>query len=251
MYLKSLRPAQLTRAVRDGVPLLVPAGCVETHGPHMAIGHDTIIVEEVCARVAERVPAVIAPSFDYGPTGYALGGPADGTIDPDYDAFGALAKSVLRNFIEMGFARIYVIIMHQGMDAPLALAFRKGAAELSFEHVLDSGYNRGWWADAQTRDAVDWGRVQVQPLILPAASPPAGGDHAGYFETSMLLAVRPELVDQQELDDNAPWYCRQGEAQNSWTASAAAGAEMVDAMVAAWVACLSADTANSQGDDTP
>ena len=58
-------------------------------------------------------PCVIAPPFDYGPTGYALGGPADGTIDPDYDAFSSLAKSILCNFIEMGFRKTWSS-MHQG-----------------------------------------------------------------------------------------------------------------------------------------
>ena len=54
MYLKHIRPYQLKEAVENGNPLLVPAGCIETHGPHMAIGHDTIIVEEICARIAEE-----------------------------------------------------------------------------------------------------------------------------------------------------------------------------------------------------
>lgn len=238
MYLKHLRPHQLQEAVARGCPLLVPAGCVETHGPHMAIGHDTLIVEEICARVVARVDAVIAPPFDFGPTGYALGGPADGTIDPDYDAFGAFVKSILRNFREMGFRRIYAIVMHQGMEAPLALAFKKAAAELTFEGVLAQGYPRGWWGDGklvrQVGDRV-WSRVEVQPLILPEASPPAGGDHAGYNETSFLLATRPELVDQGRLGDDAPWYCRQDEERNSWTANTRHGQLMVDAVVEAWV----------------
>jgi creatinine amidohydrolase len=238
MHLKNMRPHQLRHAVDSGWPLLVPAGCLETHGPHMAIGHDTIIVEEICDRVAARVDVAIAPSFDYGPTGYALGAPADGTIDPDYDAFGGYVKSILRNFLEMGFARVVVIIMHQGMGAPLALAFKKGAAELSFEAVLEQGHPRGWWAREELRDAASWGAVDVQPMILPAASPPAGGDHAGYNETSFLLATRPELVDQSRLDDDSPWYCRQSEERNSWTANAEHGQAMVDAVVDAWVEYL-------------
>ena len=239
MYLKHMLPHQLREAVERDDPLLVPAGCIETHGPHMAIGHDTIIVEEICDRVARRVEAVISPSFDFGPTGYALGGPEDGTIDPDYDSFGSYVKSILRNFLEMGFRRIYVIIMHQGMEAPLALAFKKAAAELSFEMVLAEGKPRGWWADAALSSASQqFGRVQVHPMILPAASPPAGGDHAGYNETSFLLATRPELVDQEQLDENAPWYCRQDEYRNSWTANAEHGASMVEAVVDAWVELL-------------
>ena len=210
MYLKHLRPYQLTDAVAQGHPLLVPAGCIETHGPHMAIGHDTLIVEEICDRVVTRTPCVIAPSFDYGPTGYALGGPADGTIDPDYDAFGGLAKSILRNFIEMGFRKTYVIIMHQGMGGPLALAFSKAAAELAVEKVLAEGHPRGWWGDRDALDRVgSWGgHIEVQPMILPESSPPAGGDHAGYNETSFLIAARPELVEQDRLGDDPPWYCQ-------------------------------------------
>jgi creatinine amidohydrolase/Fe(II)-dependent formamide hydrolase-like protein len=244
MLLKEIRPYQLRDSVAAGHPLLVPAGCVETHGPHMALGHDTIIVEELCSRIAAKTPVVIAPSFDYGPTGYALGAPADGTIDPDYDHFGGYVKSILRNFREMGFCRIHVIIMHQGMDAPLALAFRKAAAELTFEGVLEQGYPRGWWADEKLKDQVGgriWGRIDVQPMILPAASPPAGGDHAGYNETSFLLATRPELVEQGRLDDSAPWYCRQNEENNSWTANSEHGQRMVDAVVQAWAERIDGD----------
>ena len=178
----------------------------------------------------------LPPSFDYGPTGYALGGPQDGTIDPDYDAFGRYVKSILKNFREMGFRKIYVPIMHQGMDAPLALAFKKAAAELTFEDVLEKGYPRGWWGQEKTMREVGgiWGRIDVQPMILPAASPPAGGYHSGFNETSFLLAARPELVEQDKLDDNAPWYCRQNEEENSWTANPQQGQIMIDAVVEAW-----------------
>lgn len=176
MYLKNMLPDQLTEAVAQGHPLMLPAGCIETHGPHMAIGHDTIIVEEICARIAARTPIVIAPSFDYGPTGYCLGGPAMGTIDPDYMGFEILSKSILKNFVEMGFRKTYVNIMHQGMEGTLALSIRKAASELSVEMILDGGHPRGWWGDETTRDAVrdnPFGAIEVLPMILPAATTPA------------------------------------------------------------------------------
>ena len=216
-----MRPYQLTEAVAANQPLLVPAGCIETHGPHMAIGHDTIIVEEICARIAARMDVVISPSFDYGPTGYALGGPAEGTIDPDYDGFYRHVKGVLRNFLEMGFRRVVVLIMHQGMSGPLAQSFSKAASELTFERTLEK-LPRGWWADASLRDSWgDFGSIQVEPMILPESSPPAAGDHAGYNETSFLMTTRPELVEQEKLDGDAPWYCGvKGEERTSWSANA-------------------------------
>ena len=117
-------------------------------------------------------------------------------------------------------------------------------AYLSFEGVLEQGYPRGWWADARLKDQLGaqvWGRIDVQPMILPAASPPAGGDHAGYNETSFLLATRPDLVEQDRLDDTAPWYCRQHEERNSWTANAQHGQRMVEAVVEAWVSRIDSD----------
>ena len=89
----------------------------------------------------------------------------------------------------------------------------------------------------EARDA-GMNRIHVHPMILPAASPPAGGDHAGYNETSFLMATRPELVEQDRLDDDAPWYCREQEENNSWTANVTHGEEMVSAVVDAWVGML-------------
>ena len=71
---------------------------------------------------------------------------------------------------------------------------------------------------------------------LEVAGVVAGGDHAGYNETSFLLATRPELVEQDRLSADAPWYCRQDEEKNSWTANAEHGQAMVDAVVETWVA---------------
>lgn len=81
------------------------------------------------------------------------------------------------------------------------------------------------------------------PYYLPDARPPAGGDHAGYNETSFLLAVRPDLVDQSKLGEGAPWYCREKEQNNSWTANAEHGQAMVDAVVDAWLTRIHRDLA--------
>jgi len=186
---------------------------------------------------SQDAPFIDGEPLFFDPTVGVLRGPANhpvvGTIEAAHAAF---VKSILSNFLQMGFRRIYVPIMHQGMNAPLALAFKKAAAELAFESALDAGHPRGWWADVKLKDEARWGAIDVQPMILPAASPPAGGDHAGYNETSFLLAARPELVEQERLDiDTAPWYCRQNEDRSSWTANAEHGQAMVDAVVDAWV----------------
>jgi creatinine amidohydrolase len=232
-----MRPHQLREALSGEWPLLVPAGCVELHGPHLPFGADTLFAEAVCQGIAARISAVVAPTVDYGPTGYALSGPERGTLDVRGEAFGAYCKEVLRNLWEMGWARIVVLIHHQGMDGPEALAFRKAAAELTFEKACGER-GPGWWGDhSPTSHGNVWGRISVGPTILPAAAGVAGGDHAGLWETSLMLHLRPELVELPRLTEERYWYT-ETPGDRADEASAARGEEMLGAMVDAWVAEL-------------
>lgn len=236
MNLQYLLPHQLKQALADGWPLLVPTGCIEYHGPHLALGLDTLLVEELLQRVARQVNCIVAPPFWYGPTGYAVTGPDQGTVDVSTERFGRHVKDVLSSFWEIGFRWIIVGVHHQQMDGPEALAIRQAAAEVTFEKTLTE---RGpaWWGKAPlpSSDHV-FERIQVWPSVLPAAA--AQGvemaDHAGYYETSLLLAARPELVELERLGIGAPWYCTTSDSK-AHKASTEAGERMWAAVVEAWV----------------
>jgi creatinine amidohydrolase/Fe(II)-dependent formamide hydrolase-like protein len=207
----------------------------------MALGLDTILVEELLQRVAQQVPAVVAPPFWYGPTGYAVTGPDQGTVDVSTERFGRHVKDVLSSFWEIGFQWIIVGVHHQQMDGPESLAIRQAAAEVTFEK---SHAERGhaWWGKAPL-DPTDhvFEHIQVWPSVLPPAAE-AGvemADHAGFYETSLLMAARPELVELDRLGLGTPWYCATPDSK-ARQASAEAGEQMWTAMVAAWVEKLSA-----------
>jgi creatinine amidohydrolase/Fe(II)-dependent formamide hydrolase-like protein len=59
-------------------------------------------------------------------------------------------------------------------------------------------------------------------------------DHAGYYETSLLMAARPDLVDLDRLGLGTPWYCATPQSK-AREASSEAGEHMWAAMVEAWV----------------
>jgi creatinine amidohydrolase/Fe(II)-dependent formamide hydrolase-like protein len=59
-------------------------------------------------------------------------------------------------------------------------------------------------------------------------------DHAGFYETSLIMAAHPALVDQARLTADAPWYTHTASSKAS-EASAEAGQRMWNAMVNAWV----------------
>lgn len=240
MKLQYLLPYQLKKALDEGLPLLVPTGCIEYHGPHMALGLDTILVEELLARVAQRIDCIVAPPFWYGPTGYAVSGPEEGTLDVSTERFGRHIKDVLESFWDTGFKWIIAGIHHQQMDGPETLAIRQAAAEVTFEKTLAERGN-AWWGKAPlSRSDRILERIQVWPSVLPAAAE-AGvvmADHAGYYETSLLLAARPELVEMERLGMGAPWYCSTRDS-TAHKASVEAGEQMWQAMVDAWVVRLS------------
>jgi creatinine amidohydrolase/Fe(II)-dependent formamide hydrolase-like protein len=246
MKLQHTLPHQLKRALDESWPLLVPTGCIEYHGPHMALGLDTLLVEELLDRVARRVSCLVAPPFWYGPTGYAVTGPERGTLDVSTERFGRHVKDVLASFWDVGFTWIVVGIHHQQMDGPEALAIRQAAAEVTFEKTL-AERGSAWWGRAPlpAGDTV-FERIQVWPSVLPAAAEQGEpehssgvvmADHAGYYETSLLMAAHPELVEIDRLGMGAPWYCTTT-GSPAREASVEAGERMWQAMVEAWVARL-------------
>ena len=240
MRLQHALPHQLEQAREEKWPLLVPSGCIEYHGPHQAIGLDTILVEELMTRVALRVPCLVAPPFWYGPASYAVSGPKFGSIDVSTERFGRHVKDVLSSFWDAGFQWIIVGIHHQGLDGPESLAIRQAAAEVTFEK---SHVERGdaWWGEAPlAEDDRVFERIQVWPSVLPQAAGQGVvmADHAGYYETSLLMAARPELVDLGRIGPDAPWYTI-SPASDAREASVEAGQKMWAAMVGAWVDRLS------------
>lgn len=233
MYLKYMRPAQIGEAVERDLPLILPIGCVECHGHHLPVGCDTIIVEEVARRLEGRIECVIAPTVDYGSTGYDVSGPELGTMDVAPEELLSYARGVLRGLLRLGFRRILVWVFHQGDRGPLATTFHLTGQRL-VEELMGRERGEGWWG-AKRPDLPDrtFSMIQVRSVVHPQSSPPAGGDHAGLNETSYMLAACGDKVDMSLLTEDGPWYTlTPGDRAADGTTER--GEEMFEAMVEAW-----------------
>jgi creatinine amidohydrolase len=143
-----------TSAGVTGELLVVPLGATEQHGPHLPLGTDTIIASALCAGLPD---AVIAPTLPYGSSGEHAGFP--GTLSIGQAALSHVLVELTRS---SGFERVLFVSAHGGNAEPLAAAVRELRSE-----------GRAVWA---------W-------------SPRWEGDaHAGRIETSLMLALAPELV---------------------------------------------------------
>lgn len=155
--------------VADHAPriLLVPVGSCEQHGPHLPLDTDTRIAVAVTDAVAAtREDVVAAPAVAYGSSGEHQA--FAGTLSIGADAL----RSVL---IELGRSAF--------PDPTRTDAFR------ALVFVNGHGGNH-----LPLRDAVDVLAGEGRPVSAWWPSFPGGDAHAGRTETSLLLAVAPEVV---------------------------------------------------------
>lgn len=146
--------------------LLVPLGSTEQHGPHLPMDTDTRIAEALAARVAVGPDGsgsgdvLLAPALAYGASGEHQGFP--GTISIGSDALREVVIELVRSATRT-FSRVVLVCGHGGNLDGVRGALRTLRAE--------------------RREVVAW-----------FAAVPGGDPHAGRTETSLMLALAPDLV---------------------------------------------------------
>jgi creatinine amidohydrolase len=162
---------------------LLPTGSVEAHGPHLPLSTDTLISDEVAALAALKLAgrgflAVRFPPLSYGVTEWARS--FRGTTSISSEVIEGLVLEACLAAREIGFDRVVVTNAHL---EPGHIASLRNVAK-TFEMTLGEPL---LFVD-KTR------RAQAQKLSEEFQS---GSCHAGQYETSLMLAIRPELVDMK------------------------------------------------------
>lgn len=184
----ALRWNELTRAeLGDILPhavVVLPTAATEQHGPHLPTGHDTLVVEEIARRAAERVrvdiDVVLAPPLAFGSSDHHL--PFGGTLSLRSETYLHVVMDLLRSIIGAGCRRVLVLNGHGGNHELNEIAVRDVALQQpSDRHVaLAAG---SWWTLAAPALRA---REDLTGVRIPG--------HAGQLETAMMLAYRPDLV---------------------------------------------------------
>lgn len=176
------------QAVRraDGLCLL-PFGAVERHGPHLPIGADQITADAVARAAAEEEPAVVFPSYCLGKIFTARH--YAGTLALTRRLLLPLLEATVEEIARNGFDRILIVNGHGGNRSLLHFFLRSLLEEPRDYVVYASDYYemeegpRRMWHEMRASDY---------------------GGHADEMETSMMLHVRPDLVDMDlvpEVED--------------------------------------------------
>jgi len=163
-------------AARDAV-VIVPVGSTEQHGPHLPTQVDSLLVGEIARRAARlavaNTPVVVAPTVWSGLAEHHMS--LGGTLSLDFATFLALLRQ--------GFRRILLLNGHGGNIAALTVVVNELAVELSAPIATTS-----YWPLASEA----FGRILERQKNVR---------HACEAETSMLLALAPDLVDMARAAD--------------------------------------------------
>jgi creatinine amidohydrolase len=155
--------------VPEGAVHLLPLGATEPHGPHAPLSTDTLISVGICERAAERlddeIPVIVLPAMPYGVTRYGSAFP--GVVSISEDTLRSLVTEIAESVGPL-------VLVNSHFEPEQVETLRATGLPL-----LDL-----------TR------RASAERLTDEFRS---GSCHAGRYETSLVLADRPDLVHADRM----------------------------------------------------
>ena len=187
LLLEEMTWPEVERALAAGfTTVVVAAGAVEQHGPHLPLLVDAARGDRLALEVARRLGnALVAPTIRVGCSEHHMGFP--GTLSLRRETFAAVCADYAASLSRHGFRTICFIPSHGGNFAPLAdmLDDLRAAAAPGCEvraYTDLHGFVALW--EGAVRD--------LAPDLVHRV-----GGHADIAESSEMLCIRPELVREE------------------------------------------------------
>lgn len=180
LHLDRMTWAEIKDEIQNGRDtVVVPFGSTEQHGRHLPLGTDAVLGDEFGRGLAQRLGAFLAPTVRFGCSEHHLA--FSGTISLGAETFSSIVADVVASLSDHGFRQIVLLPTHGGNFKPLADAVAKiqpaaGVRIIAFTDL-------GGFAGAASESSKAFG-VNVAK----------SGAHSGEWETSLMLALRPDQV---------------------------------------------------------
>jgi creatinine amidohydrolase len=169
--LEEVSSSQLRRVIESGVrTAVVPFGSVEDQGGHLPLGSDALLADFVGLQVADRLDAVLAPTLRVGDAQPHMRG--SGTLTVPSETLREVAFQIGQSLGMHGFRLIVLISTHGGNQVALQAA----AQQLNEQYP------------------------EVVACAPRGDVGPDPGVHGGKWLTSVMLLVRPDLVDVESAN---------------------------------------------------
>ena len=119
-YFIELSQPEIAAQLKANPLVLLPAGSVEQHGPHLPTGTDTFAANVISAAVAERMDGLVLPATPFGVTPMHM--PFEGTITFTPDTYMRVVTETCVSTAKHGAKRLLILNWHEGNIPSLAIA---------------------------------------------------------------------------------------------------------------------------------
>lgn len=167
---------------------VLPVGSTEYHGDHLPYGTDALVAERLAEEVAGRVEGLLVlPTLPLGMSLHYASFPI--SLSLTTGTLITVLKEIFSSLLRHGILKLLIINGHDGNIAAIEAASR----EFRVDHPeMRIAVLEAWWETATRLLPDDTFEVM------------GGLGHGGEGETSMMLAVEPELVDMSKAKGTVP-----------------------------------------------
>lgn len=170
--------------------VVVPLASLEQHGHHLPLLTDSIIGGGIADRVEAALPdtVLLTPVQWLGASHHHIKFP--GTLSLPTALYIDVICTLCECILSAGFSRIFLLLSHGGNDVPC----QEVTHRLAMKHRERDDLwiaSSGWWAVGD----VGWQQPEMET---------ARPTHACEYETSLMLALRGDLVDPSRAQGQAP-----------------------------------------------
>lgn len=207
---------------------ILPVGALEQHGPHLPFSTDVIIAEYMAEKMAEKTGFILLPSLSYTPSFSLRKYP--GTIRVCDETFADQLCEISRSLASHKVQSIYLVIAHIGAKQACKIAERRLLLEDNTAKLVNlalPGLNEAMQKYCTSQ--------RWHPIYA----------HADEYETSAVLAIRPELVNMEKAVSEYPqknplmgpisiaWneFCNTGVIGDATAATVEKGRAMLELMI--------------------
>lgn len=223
--LQSLTWDEAKSCINSASVVVIPLGAQsKEHGLHLPLNTDWLMAEELKRLIESRVSVVFAPTINYAYYPAMVEYP--GTVSLGYETMIAMTSDICRSFNKFGVRKFYILNTGISTLKPLQSA----SEALLHDNVLLR------FTDLN----------KILKSLKVKIEEQQGGGHADEIETSIMLALKPEIVKMQKAQkdftgtaegplspnkDGSGVYSPTGAWGDPTLASKEKGRQLVDALV--------------------
>jgi len=176
----------IRRVDKNQTVVIAPIAAIEQHSRHLPVNTDTVLVTAVAEGVEQNLPqnVLLLPTQWLGASDHHL--PFGGTLTATLPTHELMLMEILKPLLHEGFGRVMLLNGHGGNIDPLHMALRRLDREFPGAILTGAAY---------------W-ELAAAELAACCTGPRTSMGHACELETSMMLALRPELVQTEEIVDD-------------------------------------------------